>query len=476
MRLLTGLILRLIGIVLLCLVCAAGWVILDVNRAIQAEAVASADRVVREARELAWRELTWRGSSNREAKYAFPDWRSSETLRVISPGYCVSLAWDDEAPRKLCGGWSNVGAAPPLWFESAYNLAFGPSRPVTRTVTLNQRNAGSVVAIADHGVAARQSWRIVSVVVGAATAMAAGIALLAIFAFGHALLPAERIVRGLRRLEHSDHSVRLPLFRAREFGLIARAVNDLTQRLAETDAQRNALTRRLFQVQEDERRALARDLHDEFGQCLTGAGALAAAIAAGTEKDRPDIAEDARAVGNITDRMMGTLRSTLSRLRPPDLDELGLERSLDQLVATWNARGAALAAQGGAWPKTAPIFRLDIVGNLATVPAQAGLSLYRIAQECLTNAARHGRPSEVRLRVESLDEPHPGIRLCVEDDGGGDPDRLKCATGQGILGIRERLAALGGSLAIGAAQGKGPGVRVAAIIPFPGPASLEFAA
>lgn len=272
MRLLTGLILRLIGIVALCLACATAWVLLDGDRAIQAEATASADRVVREARELAWRELTWRGSSGRNAKYAFPDWRSSETHRVIAPGYCVSLAWEEEAPRRLCGGWSTIGAAPPAWFETLYRSAFDESRPVTRVVMLNQREAGRVVAMADHGTAARQAWRMVGIVLGVAAVMAAAIGVLAALAIGHAVRPAEIIVRGLRRLEQGDHSARLPAFPAREFGLIARAVNDLTRRLAETNAQRDAPTRRLFQVQEEERRTLTRDLHDEFGQCLTATG------------------------------------------------------------------------------------------------------------------------------------------------------------------------------------------------------------
>ncbi|AWI91797.1 sensor histidine kinase [Methylobacterium sp. DM1] len=476
MRLLTGLILRVVAVVALCLAAASAWVMWDVNRTIRAEAVASADRVVREARELAWRELTWRGSSGRDAKYAFPDWRSSETLRVIAPGYCVSLAWTDEAPRRLCGGWSGMGAAPPAWFDAAYSALFGPSRPVTRTVTLHRRDAGQVIAVADHGAAARQAWRVVSVVVGVAAAMAAGIGLLATLVIGHALMPAERIVRCLRNMEGGAYDLRLPAFRAREFALIARAVNDLTQRLAETTAQRAALTRRLFQVQEEERRTLARDLHDEFGQCLTAASALAAAIAAGTEGERPDIAEDARAISGITERMMGTLRSTLARLRPPDLDAVGLERSLGHLIATWNAHGAALAAArpAGAVPETIPAFRLDIVGSLSHVPAQAGLNLYRIAQECLTNAARHGRPSEVRLRVEG-DDPVRGLALSVEDDGGGAPERLEARAGYGLIGIRERVAALGGSLSIERPAG-GIGVRIAAIIPFgPEPAGARFA-
>ena len=244
---------------------------------------------------------------------------------------------------------------------------------------------------------------------------------------------------------------RLPPFRTAEFSHIARAVNDLASRLAHTTAERLALTKRLFQVQEEERRALARDLHDEFGQCLTATAALAASIEAGAAPDRPDLIDDARAIARVTRQMMTTLRGALARLRSQDIDELGLQASLVQLVARWNDGTAPTA------------FHLDVIGDLASVPMEAAVNVYRIAQECLTNAARHGKPRHVHLRVEHVADAGDAVALSVEDDGGGDAARINAGSGHGILGIRERIAALGGSLSIvGAARG----VRVAAIIPL----------
>jgi len=458
MRLLVSLVLQVVGVVALCLFGAASWVMVDVNRSIHSELTASAQRVQREAVSLAWREMTFRGSVAPGAEFAFPDWRSSDTLRVISPGYCVSVAWSGWAPRRLCG-IRNAGSEPPAWFVALNEVMFGPIAPVSRTITLYMQEAGQVRAEADEGAAARAAWRQVSVVVGVSAAMAAAIGLLSTVVIGHALMPAERIVRALRQLEQGDHAVRLPSFRAAEFAHIARAFNDLTQRLAETTAERAAVTRRLFQVQEEERRALARDLHDEFGQCLTAITAMSDAIAAAIEADHQEVAEEAREIVVITRRMMATLRGTLARLRPPDLDEMGLERSLDQLVATWNAR----LAGAGAGHAVAPVYKLDIMGGLTGVPSQAALSIYRIAQECLTNATRHGRPSEVRLQI-AADASRSVIRVTVEDDGGGDPARLISQSGHGILGIRERVAALGGSFSAAAAADKG--VRVSALIPL----------
>ena len=94
------------------------------------------------------------------------------------------------------------------------------------------------------------------------------------------------------------------------------------------------------------------------------------------------------------------------------------------------------------------------------MPRATAQNIYRIAQECLTNAARHGSPQDVRLQVERVDA---AVALSVEDDGGGSPAKLSGTSGYGLLGIRERIDALGGSLSIGPAP---RGVRVAAVIPL----------
>jgi two-component system sensor histidine kinase UhpB len=452
MRLLVHLILRLVGVVLLCLACAIGWVLLDTHRAIEAETAASAERVARDLQRLYWHELLWRDGILRKTLFPVPDWESLATLRLIAPGFCVTFGPGLDEPRQLCSQTEGVGSPAPAWFANAYVTMFGPYAVVTLPLTFRQPNAGLIVATADPAAAVRQAWRQVSIIVSVAAAMALGISVLAALLIGHALIPARTIIQGLRRLELGDHRHRLPQFRTAEFSHIGRAVNDLASRLARTTAERMTLTKRLFQVQEEERRALARDLHDEFGQCLTATAALAAAIEAGAADDRPDLADDARGIARTTSHMMTTLRGALVRLRSQDLDEIGLQASLAQLVTGWNARTAPGAA-----------FHLDVVGNLATVPEEAAVNVYRIAQECLTNAARHGKPRDVHLRIERIAGQDGAVALTVEDDGGGGLSRINAGSGHGILGIRERIAALGGSLAIEQAA---RGVRVAAIIPL----------
>ena len=452
MNLFVHLVLRLASVVLVCLACAVGWVLIDTHRAIEKEASASADRVASALETLYWRELLWRGGLSREHLVPIPDWETMATMKVISPGVCITVTPGNEAPRRLCSQLETISDPAPAWFQAFYDHVFGAYARVERPLTARQPMAGAVAAEPDRGAAVRQAWQRTDVVLSVAALLAAGIGVLAAVVIGQSLMPARTIVAGLRRLERGDYSYRLPGYRTAEFDRISRAVNDLTSRLAETTAQRMALTNRLFQVQEEERRALARDLHDEFGQCLAAVGALATVIEL-EAADRPDLAKDARSIRETSKRMTATLRGALARLRSQEVEELGLEASLAQLVAGWNAQKDRQAA-----------FHLDIVGNLAGLPEATSLSIYRIAQECLTNAARHGKPRDVRLQVQRVDaEGRDAVAVSVEDDGGGTLSRLGWAPGYGILGIRERVTALGGSLSISQARW---GVRVAALIPL----------
>ena len=444
-------VLRLVCVAALCLAVTTLWVVDSAHRSIGEATAASADRVAGQLEHLYWRELLWRGSLRKTLILPTPEWETLETLKLLSPGVCVDFAPGSAPAKRLCSQIDGVGAAAPAWFSRAFTAWFGAPPRISRFMTVRQQDAGVVTAQADSQAAVRLAWREASVVLRVATLMVFAIVLLGAVALGHLLAPTQSIVAGLRQLERGDYGASLPTFGAAEFGLIARAVDDLARRLAQATEERIALTKRLFEVQEEERRALARDLHDEFGQNLTAATAFAAAIEAGAQ-DRPDLAEDARAISRLTRGMRAALRQALARLRAQELEELGLEASLARLVAGWNAQG-----------ERGPAFRLDVSGDLAGLPGGVAIGVYRVAQECLTNAARHGRPSEVRLRVVRSAAADGGLALSVEDDGGGRASHVLAEPGSGVLGMRERVAALGGNLRIAEAP---RGVRVEAYIPL----------
>jgi two-component system sensor histidine kinase UhpB len=451
MWLVLRLIVRLVGVVALCLTFAVAWAMVDTHRSIDRETSASADRVAAQLEILYWRELMWRGGLRNEPLLPAPEWQTLATLKLVSPGVCVAFAPGTGESTRLCGQVEGVGAQAPVWFNSIYEGILGPQAGVIRALTARQADAGSIFAVAEPEAAVRQAWLRVSTIADVAAAMALAIFVFAALAIAHTLAPTAAIVAGLRQMALGDYRRRLPPFRAREFRLIGRAVNDLADRLGWATAERIALTRRLIEVRDDERKQMARELHDEFGQCLTATIALAGAIEAGARR-RPDLARDARAIGGVARRMMTSLHGALVQLRNPIAEELGLEASLVQLVAGWNALDA---------PRTA--VRLDVEADLAGVPDDIASNVYRIAQECLTNAIRHGAPSEVRLCVGRIAERAGAIALTVEDDGGGDAARVVAAAGRGITGMRERVEAFGGDFTICRAE---RGVRVAATIPL----------
>jgi two-component system, NarL family, sensor histidine kinase UhpB len=451
MQLIAQSVLRLVCVAALCLAATTLWVVDSAHESVVAATAASAERMAGQLENLYWRELLWRGSLRKTLILPVPEWETLETLKLISPGVCVDFAPGAAPTKRLCSQIEGVGAAAPAWFSRAFVAWFGAPPKLSRFMTVRQHDAGVLTVQADGQAAVRLAWREVSVVLRVAALMVIAVVLFGALALGHLLAPTRAIVATLRRLERGDYSASLPAFGVAEFGLIARAVEDLARRLSEVTDERIALTKRLFEVQEEERRALARDLHDEFGQNLTAATAFAASIEAGAQ-DRPDLAEDARAISHLARGMRATLRQALARLRAQELEELGLEASLARLIAGWNAKG-----------ERGPAFKLDVSGDLAGLPGGVAIGLYRVAQECLTNAARHGHPSEVRLSVARIAASGGGVALSVEDDGGGRASLVQGQPGGGVLGMRERVAALGGNLRIAEAP---HGVRVEAYIPL----------
>jgi two-component system sensor histidine kinase UhpB len=450
LRLMNYLVSWLAVVALLCLLGAVGWSLFDAHRSVEASASASADRIQHQLQALYWQKLLWYGGMSRETLVPQPEWQTLATLNVIAPGVCVSFAPPHAEAQRLCSQVEALGPVAPVWFATLDAWLFGQHRPIVRPLSAHDKDAGTVTTAPEPGAALRQSWHQVSIAARVAAAITAGIGILAALVFGYALQPVRAIVGKLRKLEQGDRNWRLPAFRATEFNHIARGVNDLADTLTRMDAARAAMTTKLFQVQEDERRALARDLHDEFGQCLTATLALAALIEVNAPEQQ-EVTQDARTITELQKRMMDTLRSTLVRLRAQHIEEIGLEASLRQLISDYNIQSGPSA-----------VFRLHAAGCLAAIPQHVAINIYRIAQECLTNAVRHGSPTQVRLSVEHTNSVAGTIAFSVEDNGGGDAALLNRSPGNGILGIRERIAALGGSLFIGRTAA---GVRIAAAIP-----------
>jgi signal transduction histidine kinase len=207
-------------------------------------------------------------------------------------------------------------------------------------------------------------------------------------------------------------------------------------RLAARTAELEQLTQLMLRVQEDERRRIARELHDEAGQVLT---------AVKIELELDGRGEAAEMVGRALDQV----RDVSNLLRPSALDDLGLVPALRTLVDDFATR-TRLAATLDAEAVTGPL------------PPDVEVVVYRVVQEALTNVARHAGASSVHAVVKA---DAARVDVDIADDGRGLPG--PAATDAGWLGMRERLAALGGQLRI--EEGAAGGVHLAARIPLGGP-------
>ncbi|GAB4070738.1 HAMP domain-containing protein [Ancylobacter sonchi] len=437
--LLPQLVLRVLAAGLITVLIAAGWVLWDTANAARQDVRITAVRV---ADAIAARPdfigLAFGGVAPTPV---FRDWQEFPAWTLIAPGVCVEFGARDRPVHRRCGPYLATEGAPPGWFIwLAEHIGLVPA-PSAVPVRMRYASDARVTAVADPGVIVTRAWGRTGDLMRVAVGMAIGGALLTGLLVVRLLAPFRAILRGIERLQRGDFAARLPPLRVAEFDRLSSALNDTAATLQEAQATRTELTRRLFSVQESERRALARELHDEFGQCLTATRALAAAISQSGETT----AQDGARIAEISGQMMDSLRAELSRLRPPDLDDLGLRPALERMVADWRSRVPAVR------------FGLELVGDIDGVPDDLALSLYRIAQECLTNAIRHGRPKTVALRIEVAE----AITLAATDDGSPRHDG-PIGDGYGLLGIRERVDALGGTFALTPVDG---GIRAIARLP-----------
>jgi two-component system sensor histidine kinase UhpB len=275
---------------------------------------------------------------------------------------------------------------------------------------------------------------------------------------GRVLDPLQSLSRGMLRLEDGHYATRLSTPKVKELAVITNRFNTLAEALDVARKENSGLYQQLISVQEKERREIANELHDEAGPCLFGITANASSIQ--TIADRltdPRNTEINHRVGEIlgiVERLKLMNRALLKKLRPGSHGRVGLAELIDELVAGFERRH----------PGT------DILYSAVRLAKSYGepidLTLYRVIQEGITNAIRHGYARNLTIDlIEEREHRRDGarrnpavLRLTVSDDGKGIAPTT--AKGFGLTTMTERVRSLGGTCVIEGAPGNGTTIRI----------------
>jgi hypothetical protein len=226
---------------------------------------------------------------------------------------------------------------------------------------------------------------------------------------------------------------------------------------AEADLKQNRrLTQAIQTHLEEERRSIARELHDELGQCVTAIRTIGTAIANRARPSAPEIHDSARTIVEVAGHIYDVVHGIIRKLRPSALDNLGLTEALEEWLASWRERYPDISVQ------------LDLSGNLDDLGETINISVYRIVQECLTNVVRHAAATQVEIAIARSGER---LEVSVRDNGKGLGERNESESARfGLMGMRERVEGLAGAFQIDSRPGEG--LRVRALIPLPAAAPV----
>ena len=283
--------------------------------------------------------------------------------------------------------------------------------------------------------------------------MAALLALLNLLLYrvvGNAFGKVQGIVGAMEAMGRGRLDVRVPGLGVPELDRLQQAFNAMATTLERSRAENRQLNEdqalaRLVQARlDEERRAIARELHDELGQCVTAIRAIALSIASRTAAEMPEVQGSALSIASVAGSMYDAVHAIVARLRPAALARLGLADGLREWLCGWQACHPGRQVD------------LSVAPGLPNVPAAVELAVLRTVQEALSNAVRHGEARCMRVRLEHAD----GVLLVgVEDDGCGFAVMHVHEGKFGLAGMRERACALGGRVEIASAAGRGTSVR-----------------
>jgi two-component system sensor histidine kinase UhpB len=321
----------------------------------------------------------------------------------------------------------------PQWFVRLLTIPdIGASFPVM----LAGERVGDIVFAPDLSADIFEKWVGFLAILFSVGVLMLATGIIGYFSVGSALRPLDELGAGLTRMQNGDYGRPIAIAGPPEIRRSCAEANQLARTLDTLSRDNKNLLRKIVSLQDDERRDLARELHDELGPLLFGIRASTIALAESVPSDR-ELAASTEGILQSVEALQRANRRILDHLRPLYIKELGLQKSIDTLLQ--NARSQA--------QDIALTDRID--PRLDTLDGPLAQTVYRVIQEALTNVLRHARASAVNVEA-AIEGKELAIEIC--DDGIGFP--TESMVGRGLTGMHERVRALSGTFQLSREAGK----------------------
>jgi two-component system, NarL family, sensor histidine kinase UhpB len=318
-------------------------------------------------------------------------------------------------------------------------------------VTVDGRPYGTVVIETDPHNEILEVWNDVNESF-AVLALFCGLTILLIYLFtGRALRPLDRLAFALERVGQGDYGTRISDRLTPELARLRDSFNRMAERLAAIDSDNRRLNNQLLTLQEEERSAIARDLHDEVSPFLFAINVDLANISRlPKEKRTAELPAHIESIGDAVRHMQRQVRSMLGRLRPIGLAEFGLVDAIANMIEFWQRRHPEIE------------FEVNVSPGCESLGDLADTTIYRIVQESVSNAVRHGKPASIAVSVRrTRGQDLHDVIVEVSNDGQG--MREAPIVGYGLLGMKERAMAMGGHVTF--FNRPGGGFAVTSVLP-----------
>jgi two-component system sensor histidine kinase UhpB len=338
----------------------------------------------------------------------------------IGTGDAIRYRKPDASPDKPKIRLTTDGV--PAWFVSLLRI---PNLATAHPITIGQQRAGDILFVPDLTPDLVEKWLGFLAIVLSGSVLLVLAAISAYLTTTMALRPLEQLGAGLARMQQGDYDSAIPLLGPPEIRKSCEEANQLARKLKRLAQDNRSMLRKIVSLEDDERRELANELHDELGPLLFAIRANAIALSgSSTDPEAPAhrLIEAAEAVQHASRRI-------LEGLSPLYLEELGLERSIQTLLQNAHTSLPTVTTSAELDP------RLDSLDHLLSQ------TIYRVIQEAVTNVIKHAQATTLSVVAAMRDQ---AVTIEVSDDGIGFPDNV--SLGRGLTGMSDRSRALDGKL------------------------------